>query len=125
DVTEPTTNALVAGPNNPRLSGNYSMDPLYTWAINYFPYNFNSSGDNGAVGKIFGQLYFRQAMQQLVDQPLFISKVYKGYAVGTYGPVPSQPANSFVSAEVKNNPYPYSPSKAVSLLKSHGWTVVP
>jgi peptide/nickel transport system substrate-binding protein len=125
DVTDPTTNALKAGPNNPRLAGTYNMDPLYTWAINYFPYNYNSSGNGGTAGKIFSQLYFRQAMQYLVDQPLYIQKVYKGYAVGTYGPVPSQPANSFVSAEVQNNPYPYSPAKAVSLLKSHGWTVVP
>ena len=75
DVTAPTTNPLVAGPNNPRLGGNYSMDPLYTWAINYFPYNFNSTGDGGAAGKIFRQLYFRQAMQLLVDQPLYIQKM--------------------------------------------------
>ena len=125
DITAPTTNPLVAGPNNPRLAGNYTMDPLYSWSINYFPYNFNSSGDNGAAGKIFSQLYFRQAVQYLVDQPLYNKKINKGYGVGTYGPVPSEPENSFVSAEVKNNPYPYNPTKAVSLLKDHGWTVVP
>jgi len=125
DVTSPTTNPLVAGPNNPRLTGTYSMDPLYTWAINYFPYNFNSNGDGGNAGRIFSQLYIRQAIQLLVDQPLYNQKINKGYGVGTYGPVPSEPANSFVSAEVKNNPYPYNPTKAVSLLKDHGWTVVP
>ncbi len=124
DVTASTTNPLVAGPNNPRLTS-YSLSPLYTWSIDFFPYNFNSSGDNGVVGKIFDQLYFRQAMQYLVDQPLYIQKIYKGYAVGTYGPVPSQPANSFVSAEVKDNPYPYSPTQAATLLKDHGWKVVP
>jgi len=124
DVTSPTSNPLVAGPNNPRL-GDYTLDPLYTWSIDYFPYNFNSTGDGGNAGAIFNQLYFRQAMQYLVDQPLYTQKVYKGYAVGTYGPVPAQPANSFVSAEVKNNPYPYNPTKAVTLLKSHGWKVVP
>ena len=123
DVTSPTNNPLVAGPNNPRLN-NYTMNPLYTWSIDYFPYNFNSSGDNGVVGKIFDQLYFRQAMQYLVDQPLYIKKIYKGYAVGTYGPVPSQPANSFVSAEVTDNPYKYSPTQATTLLKDHGWKIV-
>ena len=71
------------------------------------------------------QLYFRQAIQLLVDQPLYNQKINKGYGVGTYGPVPSEPENNFVSAEVKNNPYPYNPSKAISLLKDHGWTVVP
>lgn len=124
DVTQGTSSALQAGPNNPRLS-NYTLDPLYSWAINYFPYNFNSTGDDGNAGKIFSQLYFRQAMQYLVDQPLYNQKINKGYGTGTYGPVPVTPANSFVSPEVKNNVYPYSPSKAVSLLKDHGWSVVP
>ena len=57
-------------------------------------------------------MYFRQAFQLMVDQPLYNQKIYKGYSVGTYGPVPSQPANSFVSTLVKDNPYPYNPSKA-------------
>ncbi len=121
DVTQPTTNALKAGPNNPRLT-NFTMDPLYTWSINYFPYNFNTKG---TAGKIFNQLYFRQAVQYLVDQPLYIKKIYKGYAVGTYGPVPVTPANSFVSQEVQDNPLKYNPSMATSLLKDHGWKVVP
>jgi peptide/nickel transport system substrate-binding protein len=124
DITAPTSNPLVPGPNNPRLS-NYTLDPLYAWAINYFPYNFDSTGDGGNAGKIFSQLYVRQAIQLLVDQPLYGKKIYKGYSVGTYGPVPSQPSNPFVSQEVKNNPYPYNPVKAVALLKDHGWTVVP
>ena len=40
----------------------------YGWEITYFPINFNSTGDNGNAGKIFSQLYFRQAMQTL-DRP--------------------------------------------------------
>jgi peptide/nickel transport system substrate-binding protein len=125
DLTKPTTDALSAGPNNPRLAGSYTMDPLYTWSINYLPYNFNSTGDAGNAGKIFSQLYFRQAMQLLVDQPSSISKIIRGYGIPTFGPVPNQPPNTFVSPEVKDNPYPYSPAKAASLLKNHGWTVVP
>jgi peptide/nickel transport system substrate-binding protein len=124
DITAPTNNALKSGPNNPRL-GSYNLEPLYGWAINYFPYNFNSTGDEGNAGKIFSQLYFRQAMQYLVNQPLYDSRLARGYGVPTYGPVPSEPANSFISSYVNNNPYPYSPSKATSVLKSHGWTVVP
>ena len=124
DVTKGTTNALKAGPNNPRLT-NFKLSPLYTWGINYFPYNFNSSGGGGSAGKIFSQLYVRQAIEYLVDQPLYIKKIDKGYGVGTYGPVPSQPDNPFVSQEVKSNPYPYNPGKATTLLKSHGWKVVP
>jgi peptide/nickel transport system substrate-binding protein len=64
-------------------------------------------------------------MQLLVDQPSYISKIDRGYGIATFGPVPIQPPNTFVSAEVKDNPYPYSPSKAASLLMAHGWNVVP
>jgi peptide/nickel transport system substrate-binding protein len=125
DITKPTTNALKSGPNNPRLT-NFKLEPLQGWAINYFPYNFNSTGDDGNAGAIFKQLYFRQAVQLLVDQPLYNKKIFKGYSVGTYGPVPSEPANSFVSPQVQSNAYyPYNPGKAVTLLKDHGWKVVP
>jgi peptide/nickel transport system substrate-binding protein len=122
DITASTNNPLKSGKNNPRLT-NFNLEPLYGWAINYFPYNFNSTGDGGNAGKIFSQLYFRQAVQYLVDQPLYNKKIFRGYSVGTYGPVPSTPANSFVSKEVEDNPYPYNPGKAVSLLKDHGWKV--
>jgi len=124
DITTPATNALKGGKNNPRLT-NFNIAPLYTWSINYFPYNFNSTGDNGNAGKIFSQLYVRQAIQDLVNQPLYISKVSHGYGVGTYGPVPTTPANSFASTLEKDNPYKYDPSKAKSLLSSHGWKIVP
>jgi peptide/nickel transport system substrate-binding protein len=124
DITASATNALKGGANNPRLS-NFTLAPLYTWSINYFPYNFNSTGDGGSAGKIFSQLYVRQAIQYLVDQPLYISRVGHGYGVGTYGPVPTTPANPFASALEKGNPYKYNPSKAKSLLTSHGWKVVP
>ena len=58
-------------------------------------YNFNSTGNGGQAGKIFSQLYFRQAFQMLVDQPLYIEQIYKGYGVPTYGPVPVCPTNTF------------------------------
>ena len=124
DVTSPTSNPLKAGPNNPRLT-NFTLAPLYTWSIDYFPYNFNSNADGGNAGKIFQQLYVRQAVQELVDQPLYIKKIDHGYGVGTYGPVPIEPPNNFASSVEKNNPYPYNPGKAVAALKDHGWNVVP
>ena len=98
DITAPAKSPLVAGANNPRLSG-FSLDPLYLYGINYFPYNFTSTGDDGNAGAIFSQLYVRQAFQYLVDQPLFDNKVFKGYAVPTYGPVPILPPTYADSAE--------------------------
>jgi len=123
-ITASTSNPLVAGPNNPQLT-NFNLDPLYTWSINYFPYNYDSNANGGTVGKIFHQLYFRQAMQYLVDQPAMIAGLNHGYGVPTYGPVPVIPQSTFASGTEKSNPYRYNPSRAINLLRSHGWRVVP
>lgn len=125
DITANTTNALSAGPNNPRLSGSFYMSPQVLFGYNYAVYKFDSTGDSGAAGPIFSQLYFRQAMQDLVDQPLMISKILHGYGVPTYGPVPVLPPNNYVDSYEKTNPYPYDPTKAIALLKAHGWKVTP
>jgi peptide/nickel transport system substrate-binding protein len=103
------------------LSMGYKFATGYTWQITYFPYNFT----NPALGPTFKQLYFRQAFQSLVNQPLDISKAQFGLGWPTYGPVPVEPPNPFASSYEKSNPYPFSVSKAVSLLKSNGWTVNP
>ncbi|MGH9919052.1 MAG: ABC transporter substrate-binding protein, partial [Nitrososphaerales archaeon] len=88
------------------------------------PYNFNSTGDDGDAGKIFHQLYFRQAMQLLVNEKSSIGTVYRGYGYPTYGPVPVGPKNRFGTVERKHYPYQPDTKKAVSLLKRHGWRVV-
>jgi peptide/nickel transport system substrate-binding protein len=124
DVTGVAPAPPGAGPNDQRLS-NYTIAPVYLWGIDYFPYNFNSTGDGGVAGKIFDQLYFRQAMQSLVDQPLYVKKLWKGYAVPTYGPVPTYPTNAYSTKTVAANPLPYDPAKAKKLLSSNGWSIVP
>ena len=124
NVTKATTNPNVVEAQDPRLSGFY-LNEYYGWEFAYFPINFNSSGNGGAAGKIISQLYFRQAMQTLVDQPAIISKVFKGYGAPEYGPVPVLPVTNFLSSGEKTNPYPYNPTKAKQLLSSHGWTINP
>jgi peptide/nickel transport system substrate-binding protein len=101
------------------LSNIYNFSTWAGWQITYFPENFT----NPTSGPIFKQLYFRQAMQDLVDQNTFISKAFFNYGYPTYGPVPTKPSSNFVDSFEKTNPYPYSPSKAVSLLQANGWTV--
>jgi peptide/nickel transport system substrate-binding protein len=101
------------------LSNVYNFQPWTGWQVLFFPENFT----NPVSGPIFKQLYFRQAMQDLVDQNTFISKAFFGYAYPTYGPVPTKPSSNFVDSFEKSNPYPYNPSKAISLLKANGWTV--
>jgi peptide/nickel transport system substrate-binding protein len=81
---------------------------------------------NSAVGPVLQQLYVRQALEYLINRPQIVSKVYAGYADPGNGPVPVLASGSYVSPlEKAGGPYPYSPSKATSLLKAHGWKVVP
>jgi peptide/nickel transport system substrate-binding protein len=101
------------------LNSVYNFEPWTGWQVTYFPENFT----NPTSGPIFSQLYFRQAMQDLVDQNTFINKAFFGYAYPTYGPVPTKPSSKFVDSFEKTNPYPYKPSAAIALLQANGWTV--
>jgi peptide/nickel transport system substrate-binding protein len=125
DITSPAKSPLVPGANNPRLAGKFTLATWYPWGIQFAPFNFNSSGDGGEAGKIFRQLYFRQAFQLLIDQPLYIEKIYKNYGVPTYGPVPVLPKNPFATEYETKNPYSYDVKRAIGLLTSHGWNVDP
>ncbi|HVQ92315.1 MAG TPA: ABC transporter substrate-binding protein [Mycobacteriales bacterium] len=109
----------TAGPNP--LGSNYSLAPLFLYGINYFPLNFN----NPTVGPIFKQLYFRQALQSVVDQNSIITAAAKGYGVPTTGPIPTYPDSPLVSTLEKQNPYPFSLDAARAYLTGHGWNVVP
>jgi peptide/nickel transport system substrate-binding protein len=81
---------------------------------------------NPQVGATFRQLYIRQAMEDLIDRQQIVSKIYHGYADPGNGPLPVLAFPSWASPlEKSGGPYPYSPTSAVSLLKSHGWKVVP
>ncbi len=86
-------------------------------------YNFQDGTDH--FGKVITQLYARQAMAYLTDQPGIIKGIYKGAAVPAYGPIPSAPTSSYAPPNATNPAYPYNPAKAVSLLKANGWKVVP
>jgi peptide/nickel transport system substrate-binding protein len=117
---------LVAGPNPPAIGGKFTLVVAPSWTINFFPENFDSTkGADGHAGMVFRQLYIRQALQDLVDQPGMIQNYLKGYGVPTYGPAPVYPKNPFASgAELEpQGPYPFSLTNAVNLLKSHGWTI--
>jgi len=121
-VTQPTTNSQKAGANNPRLS-NFTLAPLYGWSINYFPYNFNSSADGGNAGKIFSQLYVRQAIQYLSTSRCTSRRSTRATASAPTA-CPGRAAQLVRLDDREEQPVPYNPSKAISLLKSHGWKVV-
>jgi peptide/nickel transport system substrate-binding protein len=102
-------------------SQGYMLVKDYEWGFDYFEPNFN----NPTVGPILRQLYFRQALQHLVDQPGWIHAYYGGLGLPTYSPVPAQPANQYSNQTATVNPYPYSIAAARRLLSAHGWKVVP
>jgi peptide/nickel transport system substrate-binding protein len=117
----PTSSPNVAG-RNP-VTG-YNLSPLYTWGINYFPLNYQSTTGNGPILK---QLYFRQALQYLMNQEAVIKGPLKGYGLATVGPVGTLPLSgaSYLSPTGKQgDPWPYNPTKAKQLLTSNGWNVV-
>lgn len=102
--------------------GDYSYSPWFNYEFAYASYNFT----NPTTGPIFKQLYFRQAFQSLVNQAQYIAKFDAGLGTATTGPVPTHPANKYASPlEKKGEVYPFDPAKAVSLLKTNGWTVRP
>jgi peptide/nickel transport system substrate-binding protein len=81
---------------------------------------------NASAGPLLRQLYVRQALEDLINRPQIVSKVYSGLADPGNGPVPLQATSQWVSPlEKSGGPYPYSPSAASALLKAHGWKVVP
>jgi peptide/nickel transport system substrate-binding protein len=117
----PTKPADATVGSNP--VGGYYLSPLYLWSINYFPINQQSTTGNGPINK---QLYFRQALQYLVNQSSIISGPLHGYGYPTVGPVGTYPATDYLSSTGKEgDPFPYNPAKAKELLEQHGWKVVP
>lgn len=85
--------------------------------------NFKDKTDD--FNHVIAQLYVRQALEHLINQPAMIKGIFKNAASGTYGPVPSAPSSPYAPASATHPPYPYDPQAAVSLLKAHGWKVVP
>ena len=102
-------------------SRGYTVQAWPGFGINYVVINWTNPTMKGYLR----QLYIRQALQVLVNQPLMIRATLDGYGSPIDGPIPLVPKGPFVSALEAHNPYPYSPQRATDLLKAHGWKVVP
>jgi peptide/nickel transport system substrate-binding protein len=102
----------------------YYLAPQITWGTSFYTLNEQSTVSDHAA--IFKQLYFRQTLAYLMDQPADLAGPLKGYGTEQPGPVGNYPLTSWLSAQGKQGPpYPYSPGKAKALLSSHGWSVAP
>jgi peptide/nickel transport system substrate-binding protein len=122
------TEDLPAKPLNAAVGHNpvpgYDLAPQVTWGVSYYTLNQQSSISDHAA--IFKQLYFRQALAYLMNQPADLAGPLKGYGVTQNGPIGSYPMTSWLSAQGKQGvTFPYNPAKAKALLTSHGWTVNP
>src|SRR5215472_15018261 len=120
-IAKPAGSSPLTPGQNP-LPG-YTLAPVYAWGINYFVVNFQSTTGNGPIIK---QLYFRQALAYLLNQQSVIKGPLRGYGTETPGPVGNTPVTKYLSPTLKGgSPYGYNPTKAKSLLSSHGWKVTP
>jgi peptide/nickel transport system substrate-binding protein len=103
----------------------YSVWGYPNLGFNYVAYNFKDT--TGEFSSIISQLYMRQALAHLQDEPAIIASKagFDGAAGAAYGSVPAVPPTPFTPKSVLNNPYPFSISTASKLLSSHGWNVKP
>lgn len=85
--------------------------------------NYNFKDKTGNFNSIISQLYFRQAMAHLEDQPGYVKAFFGGAGGEAYGTIPAFPRSPFLPSNAASNPYPFSVATAVSLLKAHGWKI--
>jgi peptide/nickel transport system substrate-binding protein len=102
-------------------SHGYTVKPWHVLAEGAVELNYTSK----AWGPLIRQLYIRQALQHLVDEPLYISRTLSGYGLPTYGPVEDYPGSAYVSPALRKDPYPYDLPAAKRLLTAHGWVAGP
>jgi peptide/nickel transport system substrate-binding protein len=101
----------------------YNVYGYPTLGFGYTVFNFADKTNNW--DKVIGQLYVRQALAHLINQPAIVKGAFNGAAAPDYGPVPAIPQTPYVPGNASTNPYPFSISAASQLLSSHGWKVVP
>jgi peptide/nickel transport system substrate-binding protein len=121
----PVKSPTAVLPSTDPLGPGWTLEPNYDYGFAYYLVNWN----NPTAGPLFKQLYIRQALEYVDDQEGISKSVYRGYAYPNTGPAPAEPTtNPFLSSVQLENggqgPYPFSISKAESLLTSHGWKLV-
>src|SRR6185437_2614939 len=82
-------NTEVGALGNLKSQG-YSIKPWYEWGLTFIGINFS----NPKYAPLENQLYIRQAMQHLINQPAYIKEILLNYGTPTYGPVPTFPSSN-------------------------------
>jgi peptide/nickel transport system substrate-binding protein len=102
-------------------SGGYNVFGYPGFFFDYVTYNFADT--TGDFNNIIAQLYVRQALAHLEDEQGYIKAFFGGAGGQAYGPIPAVPTSPYTPADAVTDPYPFSVPDAISLLKSHGWTI--
>jgi peptide/nickel transport system substrate-binding protein len=102
-------------------SGGYHVFGYPSFGFNYITYNFADT--TGDFNNIIAQLYIRQAIAHLEDEQGYIKAFFGGAGGPAYGPIPAVPQSPYTPSDAVTDPYPFSVADAISLLKSHGWTI--
>jgi len=121
DVAYVPSDQVPQLPTVQRLGYSYFGEPDFGMTI--AAYNFKDK--TGDFNNIIAQLYIRQALAHLEDEQGWITAFMHGAGAPAYGPIPAYPQSPYLPADAATNPYPFSVSTAVSILKAHGWTVNP
>ena len=108
------------GANWPAIASKYNLEVGAPWSVDYAAYNFNPKNPQAVF---LNQLYIRQAIQSMVDQPAMIKKILQGYGYEQINPLPPVTPAAISGGASTTPPYPYSPTKAAALLKDHGWVM--
>jgi peptide/nickel transport system substrate-binding protein len=119
DVARVASTYVPQLPEVQRLGYNMFGEPDF--GMEFANYNFEDKTNH--FSDIVKNLYFRQAMAHLEDQQGWISAFMHGAGAQAYGPIPAYPKSPYLPSNAATNPYPFSVSAAVNLLKSHGWTI--
>ena len=121
DVAYVDYNDVPQLPTVLRLGYSYFGEPDF--GMTFAAYNFKDA--TGDFDNIISQVYIRQALAHLVNDQGWITAFMHGAGAPAYGPIPAYPQSPYLPADAATNPYPFSISAAVSLLKANGWTVNP
>jgi peptide/nickel transport system substrate-binding protein len=101
----------------------YNYFGIADYGMSFANYNFKDK--TGDFNNVINQLYIRQALAHLEDEQGWITAFMHSAGAPAYGPIPAYPQSPYLPADAATDPYPYSISTAISILKSHGWTVTP
>lgn len=101
---------------------NYAYYGLPSNGFEYMYFNFEDT--TGDFNKIIDQLYVRQALAHLQNEPAVIKGAFNNAAVAQYGTVGLLPTSQYSKDAITAPVYGYSDTDAQNLFTQHGWAVV-